>query len=127
MHTDPIADMLTRMRNAIKAHHNVANIPYSKLKESVLKVLKEKGFIEDYKVEQEKSFKSIKVTFKEDSRDLTLKKVSKPGQRVNSKSKDLKLIKSGLGITILSTSKGIMSNIEARKQNVGGEVICEIY
>ena len=127
MHTDPIADLLTRIRNGQQAHHQTIVAPHSKLKESVLSVMKDMNFIDDYKVEKEGSYKTIEVTLKADRNDITLKRVSKPGQRIYLKSKDLKLVKSGLGITILSTPKGIMSNLEARKQNVGGEVICELY
>lgn len=128
MNTDPIADLLTRIRNASRVHHATTHVPHSKVKENVLKVLKEKNFISDYKVESDKkNFKSILITLNEDRSDITLKRVSKPGQRIYIKKEDLKIIKSGLGITIISTSKGIMTNLEANKRNLGGELLCEIY
>jgi small subunit ribosomal protein S8 len=128
MNTDPIADLLTRIRNASRVHHTTTLVPHSKVKESILKVLKEKDFILDYKVESDKKgFKSILVTLNENRSDITLKRVSSPGQRIYVKKEDLKVIKSGLGITIISTSKGVMTNLEANKQNLGGELLCEIY
>ena len=128
MNTDPIADLLTRLRNALKAHHATTHAPHSKLKESILKVMKEKRFISDYKVEtDEKDFKSLKITLNEDHHDITIKRISSPGQRIYIKNMDLKTIKSGLGITIISTPKGVMANTDAKKQNLGGELLCEIY
>ncbi|NIA01762.1 MAG: 30S ribosomal protein S8 [Nitrospirae bacterium] len=128
MNTDPIADLLTRIRNASRAHHATTHVPHSKLKENVLEAMKGKAFISDYKVETDKkNFKSILITLNEDKSDLTIKRVSSPGQRIYIKNEDLKPIKSGLGITIISTSKGVMTNIEAKKQNLGGELLCEIY
>lgn len=126
MHTDPIADLLTRIRNASQAHHQKLNAPYSKIKENILKVMKGFNFIADYKVEGEGVAKELVVELAENNGDIKFKRVSKPGQRIYVKSEDLKVIKSGLGIQILSTSKGIMTNIEAKKQNIGGELICEI-
>lgn len=128
MNTDPISDLLTRIRNASRVHHATTSVPHSKLKENILKVMKEKGFISDYKVETDKkNFKSIIITLNENKADIILKRVSSPGQRIYIKNKDLKPIKSGLGLTIISTSKGVMTNIEAKKQNLGGELLCEIY
>ncbi len=127
MNTDPIADLLTRIRNASKAHHQKAAMPHSKLKENILRVMKEKSFIQDYKVDKDDKFKILVVTLKEENADLTLKRISKPGQRIYIKKDELKLIKSGLGIWIVSTSKGVMTNYEAKKQNLGGELLCEIY
>lgn len=126
MNTDPIADLLTRIRNAQNAKHEMTTVPHSKIKESILKVMKEKGFIADYKAVETDGRKNLEVMLPED-RTLTLKRVSSPGQRIYIKKENLKSLKSGLGIRILSTSKGIMTNIEARKMNVGGELICEIY
>lgn len=126
MNTDPIADLLTRIRNAAKAHHEKVDVPYSIMKESILKVMKQMKFIADYKVNTEGQFKVLEITLSTDREDMVLKRVSRPGQRIYIKSKDLRIIKSGLGITILSTPKGIMSNLEARKQNLGGEVLCQL-
>ncbi|MBI4975307.1 30S ribosomal protein S8 [Candidatus Peregrinibacteria bacterium] len=126
MHTDPISDLLTRIRNATKAHHQDTYIPYSTIKENILKVMKEKKFIEDYSVTGEKQDKTIEIKLKEDLLTPTLKRISKPGQRIYMKSKEIKHVKSGLGFYIMSTPKGVMTSIEAKKQNLGGELICEI-
>ena len=126
MNTDPIADLLTRIRNADSAHHQSINVPYSTMKKNILKVMKKYKFIENYEINQDNKHKTIDITLKEDREKITLKRISKPGQRIYIKSKDLKIIKSGLGISILSTPKGLMSNIEARKENLGGEIICQI-
>lgn len=128
MHTDPIADLLTRIRNATKAHHEKVTVSYSKMKENILKVMREKGFIEDYMVEKEENgLSTLTVTLKETKSDIQITRKSSPGQRLYVKKEELKPIKSGLGITIISTSKGVMSNMEARKLNLGGEIICEIF
>jgi len=126
MNTDPIADLLTRIRNADSAHHQSVNVPYSTMKKNILKVMKKYKFIENYEINQDDTHKTIDITLKEDREKITLRRISKPGQRIYVKSKDLKIIKSGLGISILSTPKGLMSNIEARKGNLGGEIICQI-
>lgn len=127
MHTDPIADLLTRIRNAAKAHHQALSVPHSKIKENILKILKSSKFIEGYKVEGEGINKALIIDLKEEAESLTLKRVSKPGQRIYVKSQDLRYIKSGLGISIISTSKGLMTNVQAKQQKLGGELICEIY
>lgn len=126
MHTDPIADLLTRIRNAQAAHHQQVSAPYSKFKENLLSVIKKHGFIEDYKTDQDGTHKTLIITLKEDSDPITLKRISKPGQRIYIKKEELKPVKSGLGISILSTSKGLLTNSEAHRQNTGGELICEI-
>ena len=125
--TDPIADLLTRIRNAIKAHHQSLTVPYSKLKEGLVKIIKDHGFIEDYTVEKLNNHPTLEIVLKETIGDLTLKRISKPGQRIYIKNTDLKAVKSGLGIAIISTSKGLMTNQEAKKLKLGGEMICEIY
>lgn len=127
MNTDPIADLLTRIRNAISAHHQKTTVPYSKIKEGILRILKDKGFIENFEIKENNKFKELEITLKEDRSDLTIKRISKPGQRIYARTHDLKMIKSGLGMQILSTSKGLMTNFEAKKQKLGGEVLCEIY
>ncbi len=127
MNTDPIADLLTRIRNAVSAHHQSVRVPYSKIKEGIVKILKEKKFIDDYEIEQETQFRFINIELNDEKRDLTLKRISKPGQRIYIKQADLKAIKKGLGIVIVSTSKGLMTNAEARKENLGGELICEVF
>lgn len=125
MNTDPIADLLTRIRNAQNAEHSVVSVPHSKIKEEILRVMKEKGFINAYKTEGEIK-KNLTVELNEE-KELTLRRVSKPGQRIYLKNNELEVVKSGLGISIVSTSKGIMTNAQAKKQKLGGEVICEIY
>jgi len=127
MHTDPIADLLTRIRNAIKAHHEVVRIPYSRLKENIVIIMKNYKFIDGYQVNEESKFRELVVMLKEGTKDLTFKRVSKPGQRIYIKKEDLKPVKRGLGISIISTSKGLMTNSEANKQKLGGELICQIY
>ncbi len=127
MHTDPIADLLTRIRNASRAHHQKVLIPYSKVKENILKVMQKKEFITGYSINEEGKFKNLEVELNEERADLTFRRVSKPGQRIYIKNSELRTVKSGLGVVIVSTPKGIMTNIEAKKENVGGEVICEIY
>lgn len=127
MHTDPIADLLTRIRNAAKAHHESLSVPHSNLKENVLNIMKAKGIIEDFKKEKDGKFHALFITLKDNTADLTFKRVSKPGQRIYVKKTDMREIKSGLGLSIISTSKGLMTNMDARKQNLGGELICEIY
>jgi small subunit ribosomal protein S8 len=127
MNTDPIADLLTRIRNAVSAHHQSVRVPYSKIKEGIVKILKEKKFVDDYEIEQETQFRFINIELNDEKRDLTLKRISKPGQRIYIKQTDLKAIKKGLGIVIVSTSKGLMTNTEARRENLGGELICEVF
>jgi len=128
MNTDPISDLLTRIRNSSRAHHQKVNVPHSKLKESIVKVMKEKDFIEEYKIGNDtKNFKILTITLKETRSNITLKRISTPGQRIYTKKGDIKTIKSGLGVQIISTSKGVMTNIDAKKQNIGGEILCEIY
>lgn len=127
MHTDPIADLLTRIRNGQKAHHERVTVPHSTIKENILKVLQNHGFIESYEAVDEGNFKILHIHLKTDRRDINFRRISKPGQRIHMKTAELKTIKSGLGMKILSTSRGIMSNMEAKKQKLGGEVLCEIY
>ncbi len=127
MHTDPIADLLTRIRNAYGAHHEDLSIGHSKMKEHVVKILKDHGFVESYEVEEQKPFKILNITLKDTLDKLTFKRISKPGQRIYIKNVDLKAVKSGLGLRIISTSKGLMTNSEAKKQKLGGELVCEIY
>lgn len=127
MHTDPIADLLTRLRNAQNAHHQQVTAPYSKFKENLLEVIKTNGFIEDYKTEKEGAHNYLVIDLKESQKKLSLKRVSKPGQRIYLKTDELKPVKSGLGVLIVSTSKGLMTNSEAKKLNLGGEIVCEIF
>lgn len=128
--SDPIADMLTRIRNAINANKSVVDIPASNIKESIAKILKDEGFISKYEIVNDKLQNLIRISLKysvdEESAILSLKRISSPGRRVYKKAEDLKPVYNNLGIWILSTSKGVMSNKAAKKENVGGELICEI-
>ena len=130
--TDPIADYLTRLRNAIMAHHRVVEIPASNIKKEITKILFEKGYILNYKFIEEGPQGSIKVALKYDPRTKknaikSLKRVSTPGLRKYTGYKDMPSVINGLGIAILSTSKGVMTDKEAATLKVGGEILCYIY
>ena len=131
--TDPIADYLTRLRNAIKANHRVVEIPASNLKKEITKILFEQGYILNYKfIEGETPAGIIKIALKYDPKDKVnaikcLKRVSRPGLRQYTGYKDMPRVLNGLGIAILSTSKGVMTNKQALTEKVGGEVLCYVY
>ena len=130
--TDPIADYLTRLRNAIKANHRVVEVPASNLKKEITKVLFEKGYILNYKFVEEGPQGSIKIALKYDpvNRVNAIKKlirVSTPGLRKYTGYKEMPRVLNGLGIAILSTSKGVMTDKEAVAEKIGGEVLCYIY
>ena len=129
--TDPIADMLTRIRNAITAKHADVEIPASKTKQAVIDILVEEGYIAGYEIIEKELQNSIKVTLKyghKGERVITgLKRISKPGLRVYVKCENLPKVLNGLGIAIVSTSKGIMTDKHARNQNLGGEVIAFVW
>jgi small subunit ribosomal protein S8 len=129
---DTISDMLTRIRNACSVRHPTTQVPTTKMTRSIAKVLKEEGFIEGYEEVGEGVNKQLLISLKYKGRNRqpligTLKRVSKPGLRVYSTSKDLPRVLGGIGIAIVSTSRGIMTDREARKQGVGGEVLCYIW
>ena len=128
--TDTIADMLTRIRNANAMRYNEVSVPASKLKIELARILKEEGFIKGYKVVKDDAQGSIVVTLKYVNKERVitgLKRISKPGLRVYAKSSEIHKVLNGLGIAIISTSKGIMTDKEARKQNLGGEVLAYIW
>ena len=129
--TDTIADMLTRIRNANQMRYQEVSVPASNLKVSLAKILKEEGFIEDYKLVNEDVQGTIRLTLKygqNKERVITgLKRISKPGLRVYAKSTEIPKVLNGLGIAVISTSHGVMTDKEARKQNLGGEVLCYIW
>ena len=129
--TDPIADMLTRIRNANMVSHETVEIPSSKLKVELAKLLKSEGFIDGYEVKEDGKFKVLVVTLKYDERRkpviTKLERISKPGLRNYCKAKNLPKVLGGLGIAIVSTSKGLLTDRKARKENIGGEVICYVY
>ena len=131
MLTDPIADYLTRIRNAVKANHRVVEIPASNLKKAITKILFEKGYILNYKFEDESVQGIIKIALKYHpvsklSAITKLQRISRPGLRKYVDSKTLPRVLNGLGIAVLSTSKGVITDKEARNLNVGGEVLCYI-
>jgi small subunit ribosomal protein S8 len=125
--TDPIADLLTRLRNASRSRKTMVHIPYSKMKDSICAVLKKGGFILDYSVAGEGVTKEVIVELLEDRSDLHLKRISKPGQRIYIKSTEVPRVLNGLGIAILSTPKGVMTGSQAKKARIGGEYLCEVY
>lgn len=127
MHSDPIADLLTRIRNAVSAHHETVEVSHSKIKENILQILKEHKFIADFRVGKNGEFKTLEIILSEDRKKLHLRRVSKPGQRIYVQKDQLKKVRSGLGLTIVSTSKGLMTNSQAYNQKLGGELICEVY
>ncbi len=128
--SDPIADMLTRIRNALKAGHLVVDVPSSKMKVSIAKILKDEGFIKNFKLNDDNRQKVLRVYLKYSDVNqpaiLSLTRISKPGRRVYIKAEELRPVYNNIGIWILSTSKGIVTNKTAKKMNVGGEVLCEI-
>jgi small subunit ribosomal protein S8 len=132
MVTDPIADFLTRIRNAQMANHRIVEIPASNLKKRMTEILYEKGYILKYKFEDDNKQGVIKIALKYDVTTKepairALERVSRPGLRTYAKPEEFKRVKNGLGVAILSTSKGVMTDKEAKLQNVGGEVLCYIY
>ncbi|MHB0976238.1 MAG: 30S ribosomal protein S8 [Candidatus Aquicultorales bacterium] len=129
--TDPIADMLTRIRNASKAYHETVDIPSSRVKEELARILKEEGYVKDFSVAEKDGFKVLNVSLKyspEKQRAITgIRRISKPGLRVYAKKTEIPRVFGGLGIAILSTPKGIMTNNRARKEGVGGEVVAYVW
>jgi len=130
--TDPIADFLTRLRNAISAGHKVVELPGSKMKREMTKILKEKGYILNYKFEEDGVKSNIKIALKyhpetKESAIKSLVRVSKPGLRRYTNVEEMPRVLNGLGIAILSTSKGVMTNKKASELKVGGEVLCYVY
>ena len=130
MITDPIADMLTRIRNANQMKHATVSMPASKVKAEILRVLKAEGYISDYVLKEEENKKSIEVTLKYVNKQRVIqgiKRISKPGLRVYAKTNELPRVLNGLGVAIISTSSGIMTDRDARKQKLGGEVIAFVW
>ena len=132
MTTDPIADLLTRVRNAQMAGHRIVEIPASNLKKRITDILYNQGYILKYKFEDDSKQGVIKIALKYDATTKepaikTMERVSRPGLRQYAKPAEFRRVKNGLGVAILSTSKGVMTDKEAKAQNVGGEVLCYIY
>lgn len=131
MMTDPIADMLTRIRNAVRVEHPHVEMPSSKVKQGVADVLKREGYIWDWEEVEAEPANQIRLELKYGPNGerviQTIKRVSKPGRRIYTKSRDLRPVLDGLGISVISTSQGVISDREARQKNVGGEILCEIW
>jgi small subunit ribosomal protein S8 len=132
MVTDPIADFLTRIRNAQMARHRIVDIPASNVKKRITEILYEKGYILKYKFDRDNKQGVIKIALKYDAQTKepaikSLERISRPGLRQYAKPADIRRVQNGLGIAIVSTSKGVMTDKEARTQNEGGEVMCNIY
>ena len=130
MVTDPIADMLTRIRNANQMRYNEVEVPASKIKNEIARILKEEGFISDYKIKKNNIQDNIVLYLKYSGKERVitgLKRISKPGLRVYAKADEIPTVLSGLGIAIISTSKGLMTDKDARKASLGGEVLAYIW
>jgi len=129
--TDPVADFLTRLRNANMAHHESLNVPFSKLKGTIAEILKSEGYIASYKVEDAKVGKTMHIAMKygpnRETSIVGIKRISKPGLRVYAKSTELPKVLGGLGVAILSTSSGLLTDRQASKKGVGGEVLAYVW
>lgn len=129
--SDPISDMLTRIRNAQSVRHSKVDVPASKLKADIARILKEEGYILNYKIADEGSRKTIKIYLKYNTSNQPvisrLERVSKPGCRVYVGSKDIPKVLGGLGVNILTTPQGVMTGRQARKANIGGELLCQVW
>lgn len=131
MHSDPIADLLTRIRNGVHARKQTVEIPMSSIKLEIVKILEQEGYLTGHEITTESKFPSLKIHIKYDARRKPvlqkLTRVSKPGLRVYRANDDLRPIRSGLATRIMTTSQGVMTDREARKRRIGGEVLCEVW
>ena len=129
--TDPVADFLTRIRNAMRARHQKLDVPASKLKAEIARILKEEGYIANYKPTEEDGMKVIRVYLKYNTNNESvirdLKRISRPGCRVYQGKNEIRRVQGGLGIAILTTPKGVMTGRQARREGVGGELLCEVW
>jgi small subunit ribosomal protein S8 len=129
--TDPVADFLTRIRNSIRARHQKLDVPASKLKAEIARILKEEGYIANYKLAEEEGQKLLRVYLKYGPNNEAvirdLKRVSRPGCRVYIGKDEIKRVQGGLGISIMTTPKGVMTGRQARREGVGGEILCEVW
>ena len=128
--SDPIGDMIARIKNAQLRNHKKIQLPSSKFKVKIAEVLKSEGYIIDYKVSQETNKPYLEISLKYNSGNpviSSIQRVSKPGRRIFSRAESLPKINNGLGIAIISTPKGVMTDIDARKQKIGGEIICKVF
>ncbi len=131
MMTDPIADMLTRIRNAVRIERPNVEVPASKVKRGLAEVLKREGYIWDWREDEEAKFPLLRIDLKYGPNGerviRKIRRISKPGRRIYNRSTELKPVLNGLGISIISTSRGVVSDREARQRNLGGEVLCEVW
>jgi small subunit ribosomal protein S8 len=131
MHSDPIADLLTRIRNGAQARLDTVEVPHSKIKMEILKILEAEGYIAGFELSTETAFPTIRIHMRYDTKRKpvisSIRRVSKPGLRVYKPTQDLKPVRSGLATQILSTSSGVMTDREARRRKIGGEVLCEVW
>lgn len=131
MHSDPIADLLTRIRNGLHASHMHVDVPMSKIKLEIVKILEQEGFVSSHEVVTDEKFPVLRVHLKYDSRRKSvirsIKRVSTPGLRVYRAAGELRPVRSGLATLVLTTSQGVMSDREARRRRIGGEVLCQVY
>lgn len=130
--SDPLADMLTRIRNAVMVNLTCVDMPYSKIKAEVAKILKKEGYISDYQKIEDNSYQgslrvSLKINGDNDKVITGIKRISKPGRRIYARHNEIPRVLSGLGISIVSTSQGVLTDHEARSRSVGGEIICEVW
>ncbi len=129
--TDPVADFLTRIRNAMRSRHQKLDVPASKLKAEIARILKEEGYIANYKPTEEDGMKVIRVYLKYDTNNQSvirdLQRVSRPGCRVYLGKGEIRRVQNGLGISIMTTPKGVMTGRQARREGVGGELLCEVW
>ncbi len=132
MTTDPIADFLTRMRNALLAGHKVVDVPSSKIKAEMARILKDQGYIRDYKIEEDNKQGILRVALKYNAKTKLpaikkIERISRPGLRQYSNARKMPSVLNGLGVAIVSTSSGVMTDKKARQENVGGEILCYVY
>jgi small subunit ribosomal protein S8 len=129
--TDPIADLLTRIRNALIARHDRVDVPASKIKVAIVRILKDEGFVKNFKVSKDNKQGMIRIFLKYSERNVPvisgLSRISTPGRRVYQGAADIEPVLSGLGVAVVSTSSGVMTDKEARRRNVGGEMICRVW
>ena len=128
--SDPVGDMLARIKNSLMRNHKKVQLPSSKFKVKIVEVLKSEGYIIDYKVSKEDNKENLEINLKYSSGNpviSSIQRISKPGRRIFSSAESLPKINNGLGIAIVSTPKGVMSDVDARKQKIGGEIICKVF
>ncbi|MEI7511659.1 MAG: 30S ribosomal protein S8 [Candidatus Peregrinibacteria bacterium] len=127
MNTDPIADLLTRIRNASRARHEFVMVPHSRFKEDIIEILLREGFVEKVRHVQDQKFPQLKIYLSPELRNIQLKRRSSPGRRLYVQNAEIRPVRNGYGIGVYSTSQGLLTDQEAKKAGVGGEYICEVF